>query len=531
MASADAPQRRPRVCALVVNSVSHDARVLKEADSLAAAGFDMTIIGIRDARNGTPEERRESGVRILRVAWRAAAYRRLALIVAVAGAGLMAALVGISLTVPYHLTEEVVPLRTERFWLSLVTVLLTVAVGYKTLRRVRALLKVSRRYQAIEAHEAEGLQRSRFRIRLRSAVARVGRVWDGLRPIGSPLLGLRSRVRSAVASRYRSFSWYRPIAYETRKLRPDIVHCHDVYTLPIGSRVKRELQCALVYDAHEIYEAVAQNRAEVGALHRRTQRRHARGVDRFITINDSIARFYAERYQIPDPVIIKNATVPAGPIAYDGRLHEAAGLPRSQRIVLYQGGFAPKRGLEVLVASAADLPAEWTLVMMGWGHLEAALRADSAALGSTMQRVVPPVVFVPAAPQQELALWSAGASIGVIPYENVGLNHWFATPNKLWEYPNAGVPMLVSPFPEMSRVIDRYGVGWKLPDPMAPADLAVLLAQITDEDLREARAACAAFIAEDNWSRYAERLVDLYTGLAGGPAHPARRPSPDVRYC
>ncbi|HYE68658.1 MAG TPA: hypothetical protein VEA58_08600, partial [Anaerovoracaceae bacterium] len=47
------------------------------------------------------------------------------------------------------------------------------------------------------------------------------------------------------------------------------------------------------------------------------------------------------------------------------------------------------------------------------------------------------VVFIPPAPQNDLALWTAGGTIGIIPYEKIGLNHWFCTPNKLWEYPNA----------------------------------------------------------------------------------------------
>ena len=34
----------PRIAALVLNSVNHDARVLKEADTLAEAGFDVHII-------------------------------------------------------------------------------------------------------------------------------------------------------------------------------------------------------------------------------------------------------------------------------------------------------------------------------------------------------------------------------------------------------------------------------------------------------------------------------------------------------
>lgn len=172
-----------------------------------------------------------------------------------------------------------------------------------------------------------------------------------------------------------------------------------------------------------------------------------------------------------------------------------------------------KRGLETLVESAAFLPDNWTLVMMGWGSLENHLRRAADAIDHA-EREMPPVVFIPPAPQEELTLWTAGGTVGVIPYENVGLNHWFCTPNKLWEYPNAGVPMLVSPFPELRRVIEDHGVGWLLPDPLNGAALVGVLQDVSDEDLLVAQQNCRSFIAEDNWTRYAQRLLSLYESLS-----------------
>jgi glycosyltransferase involved in cell wall biosynthesis len=482
---ADGFAQRPRVCALVINSVSHDARVLKEADSLAEAGYAVTIVGIRDARNALPEETRPSGVKIVRVAWRAAAYRRFSLVVAAVAVLAVLAMIALSFVLPYQRVEVVFDFLAERYFLPLIVYAVAAFGLIYGIRRFRALRLTSRRYRAIEEQEP-------------------GPVSEG---------GLRSQLTARLAHHYRTFNWMRPIVEAVVAERPDVVHCHDIYTLPIGAKLKRRLRCPLIYDAHEIYEAVAQNKAEVGAIHRSTQRRHAAAVDGFVTINESIADFYSEHYQLPPPVVVKNATLPAGTIEYDGRLHTAAGLPPDQRIVLYQGGFAVKRGLQTLVASAAHLPADWTLVMMGWGNLEDVLRTSAERLDAA-SRDLPPVVFVPPAPQEELALWTAGGTLGVIPYENVGLNHWFCTPNKLWEYPNAGVPMLVSPFPELRRVVEDHGVGWLLPDPVDETALASAISRITDDDLALAEQRCHEFIAEDNWYRYADRLQALYASLA-----------------
>ena len=111
--------------------------------------------------------------------------------------------------------------------------------------------------------------------------------------------------------------------------------------------------------------------------------------------------------------------------------------------------------------------------------------------------------------------WTAGATIGVIPYERVGLNHLYCTPNKLWEYPNAGVPVLVSPFPELRKPVEKYGCGWLLTEIPEPKVLAHQLAELTKTEITEAEKACRTFIKEDNWSKYAASLVALYDELIG----------------
>jgi glycosyltransferase involved in cell wall biosynthesis len=91
------------------------------------------------------------------------------------------------------------------------------------------------------------------------------------------------------------------------------------------------------------------------------------------------------------------------------------------------------------------------------------------------------------------------------------LNHWIATPNKLWEYPGAGVPLIVQPFPEMRRVVETYRCGWLLPGKLTPAAIAGLVASLTDEMTAAAQEGCRRFIEEDSWPAiYRSRLLDLY---------------------
>ena len=64
--------RPKRIASIVINSVSHDTRVLKEADSLAAAGYSVAVFGIQDNRCSAAKTVRDSGV----VIWRAERVNR-----------------------------------------------------------------------------------------------------------------------------------------------------------------------------------------------------------------------------------------------------------------------------------------------------------------------------------------------------------------------------------------------------------------------------------------------------------------------
>jgi hypothetical protein len=59
--------RMGRVCMLLFNSFRHDARVLKEAQTLAAAGCTLTLIALRDEASAAGRERHPDGFDIVRI--------------------------------------------------------------------------------------------------------------------------------------------------------------------------------------------------------------------------------------------------------------------------------------------------------------------------------------------------------------------------------------------------------------------------------------------------------------------------------
>lgn len=501
-----------RIKVIVLNSVLHDARVLKEADTLAAAGHQVDIYGLFDKRANATEHVLPSKVRVHLVRpvleeavehvlyylkWGASAIFLIML--------LLAGIWGLTSKRWLNVTLD---LMVAPPWL---TALVAAMVAFIVAHLLSKLItKVSKQTRYATLHRL-----ARYTARYISLEQKLGRMI--VRAVGKLSSKGQKLVRAAVRPAARRIYGRIRTAHILARASAepgDVVHCHDLQALPIGAALKRKLGLRLIWDAHEIYEEVAQGDAKHAKMCRATLRKYQKEVDRFITINESIADFYAENYpKLPPATIVKNATHYNPGVRDDGRLHAAAGLPRMQKIALYQGGFAEKRGLRALVRSAAFLNPEWTLVMMGWGKLEDELKALARQIEERTNRSVPAVTFLPAAKQSELVYWTAGATVGLIPYENVGLNHLYCTPNKLWEYPAAGVPILCSPLVEMIKMVRQYGIGWFLPANAEPESIAKVINELSEEEIRICRRNCQAYIAEENWDRYGARVKALYDEL------------------
>jgi glycosyltransferase involved in cell wall biosynthesis len=303
---------------------------------------------------------------------------------------------------------------------------------------------------------------------------------------------------------------------------PDALHAHDLNTLPVAAALAKRLRLRLVYDAHELYPEMSTLSEREAATWRWLERRLARRADHTVTVCDSIAKELEQRHRIPRPTVLLNCPVsgggdkgpeaePGGCGAFFPHTGEKApmnGEPESQEpVVLYQGGFAPNRGLKTLVLSAHGLE-RGTIVLMGWGRLENELREliASERLGDRV-RIVDPV------PPGEVVAAAAMASVGVIPYEPIGLNNTLCCPNKLFDYLAAGLPVAASRLPELSRIVEQGELGLTF-TPGEPGALGMVLNEILEDPERynkmrkHAREAATKY----TWEQESKKLLALYDG-------------------
>jgi glycosyltransferase involved in cell wall biosynthesis len=296
----------------------------------------------------------------------------------------------------------------------------------------------------------------------------------------------------------------------------DLYHGMAYMGIPVALRLARRDRARVVYDARDIYldaANLARMRGPIRGFLRRAERRWARRADRVITVNRPYAEVMAGRWDVPLPLIVLNCSYRFSPPEPPPRLvHEALGLDPATRVVLYQGGFSRDRGIEQLCAAIDAVPRA-VLVLLGYGQLEAEIRARAAASAGLVH-------VLPAVPPTELLRWVASADVVAIPIQPTTLNHRLTTPNKLFEAMAAGVPVVASDLAGMAPIVTETGCG-VVCDPTEPAAIAAAIRAILDAPADERAAyrarALAAAHATYNWESQVARLFEAYGRLTGRP--------------
>jgi glycosyltransferase involved in cell wall biosynthesis len=181
--------------------------------------------------------------------------------------------------------------------------------------------------------------------------------------------------------------------------------------------------------------------------------------------------------------------------------------------VLFQGGFSIDRGLEELVAAAADRALSdlgVAVVFLGYGRLQDWLKEAARAAPDTIH-------VLPAVPPDELLEWTAGADVSFVGQPPWTLNHRMNLPNKLFESLMAGVPVIVAEGNEQCRLVtaERVGVCARIEPASIVRAVVSVLGQPSSER-RRLRAHCRSVaLARYTWDQNAGGLVDLYRRLAG----------------
>ena len=177
---------------------------------------------------------------------------------------------------------------------------------------------------------------------------------------------------------------------------------------------------------------------------------------------------------------------------------------RIKPLIIYQGALNKGRGLEQAIGAMELLP-EAELVIAGGGDLENELQALVASRG------IKNVRFAGRLSAEALRPLTRQAMLGISVEEELGLNYRYALPNKLFDYIQARIPVVVSDLPEMSRLVKDYDIGL-VARAHEPEGLAATFREaLTNDALRQKWAFNLEKAARElNWDNEKEILKAVY---------------------
>lgn len=296
-----------------------------------------------------------------------------------------------------------------------------------------------------------------------------------------------------------------------RRLAPDVIHAHDLTTLPLGGRVATKLGARLLYDSHELeMHRNATYPRLVRWRRRQLESKYIRQADRVITVSESIADHLRDDYKIPRPTVIMNAPIFDETIVPDRDIRSDLKLDEAVPLAVYVGSVTVNRGIEHVVRALVHAPMVHFATV---GPRRPATEKEVTLIAGELG-VLDRLHFIDALRPEEVVGFIRTADVSVLPMQNACLSYYYCMPNKLLESVFAGVPVAVGNLLEMRRFVEAHGCGLVM-DETNPKEIARAISVVAAD--REAYTLCREdreqLAASFGWPSQAARLTALYEGL------------------
>ena len=233
-------------------------------------------------------------------------------------------------------------------------------------------------------------------------------------------------------------------------LKKNILLSNDLDTLLPNYLISKLFDKKLVYDSHELFTEVPEliNRPFTQKFWLRIEQFTLPKVKDCYTVSHLIANYYSIKYNIGFEVI-RNVPLQIKKI-------ETSHFPfemNDKKVILYQGAINKGRGLELMFETLQFLK-NVIFICIGNGDIEQKLKQKIINLNLEGK-----IKFISKITPLQLQKLTPLADLGISLEEDLGLNYKYALPNKLFDYIQAQVPVLVSNLPEMKQIVLKYNIG------------------------------------------------------------------------
>jgi len=248
----------------------------------------------------------------------------------------------------------------------------------------------------------------------------------------------------------------------------DLLFANDLDTLLPNFLISKLKKIPLVYDTHEFFLGVPeiQSKPLVKKVWHIIESYIFPKLKHVITVNNSIANLYKESYGL-NLGVVRNVPIKLKIPLLKSR--QELNMPIDKKIVLLQGaGINMDRGGEEAVLAMLPQFGMQNIVLYIIGDGDA---VDYLKEISVKHNLIDRIIFLPKQSMMDLFHYTANADIGLSLDKDTNINYQYSLPNKIFDYINAGVPVLASKLIEIENVITTYQVGC-LVETVEPAQIA-----------------------------------------------------------
>ena len=286
--------------------------------------------------------------------------------------------------------------------------------------------------------------------------------------------------------------------------KADILIANDLDTLLANYLVSVIKRKVLVYDSHELFTEVPEliNRKLTKKCWQFIEKKILPKIKYAYTVSESISNYYRDKYGI-EMSVVRNLPYYREPSSFKKGKND-------DFTVIYQGALNMGRGIELVIKAMKYLE-KHKLLLVGDGDITGELKKLAQTENASDK-----IIFTGRVPHEDLMNYTTNADLGISLEEDMGLNYRFALPNKLFNYIQARIPVLVSDLPEMAKIVKQFNIGEILYD-REPQNLAdVITGMRKSHDKRKLWADNLDIAAKDLcWEKEEKKLMDIYkkTGL------------------
>jgi glycosyltransferase involved in cell wall biosynthesis len=295
-------------------------------------------------------------------------------------------------------------------------------------------------------------------------------------------------------------------------MKPDLIHAHELITLPTAAKAARKTGARLVYDSHELERYRDQRVTFLQRLWiRRLENTYSKAAGTVVTVGDRLGDYLKKFIKRDDIAVIYNTPLIA---PCPRNIRDDLRMDASVPLMVFVGNITTGRGLDKVLPLVSQVPG-MVLATVGPQKNKQILnelkrQASRLKLDGSRLR------FLPSVPWDQVVSYITGADIGIIANEPLTLSYVNCMPNKLFEMAFAGVPMLVnSQMAAIFQVVTEYHLGLALDFDKDTSCLPHAIGKILREKTAFVMDAerVAAFEAKYSWEAQRKRLLSIYQNL------------------